>query len=267
MRDRNIKQPVNQPRKKLISVIIPTYNEEVALPHALSQFETLNGCWELVIADSGSSDRSLAIARRSGATVIEDAPSGRGAAMNAGAAVAMGDILLFLHADTLLPADAYEQITAELACPGVAATGFRLKMDRDLWRYRMLSHIATFRFRVQRTFFGDQAIAVRRQDFEQIGGYREPLLMEDVDLSRRLRRRARLKLLSSQVTTSARRFEKGGIVRTLAFMTFLQLAYAFGVSAKRLNSGYRHTRSTPEPPPKQPERLRAATRWLAEEAD
>ena len=267
MEERYIKQPGNSYRKRLISVIIPAYKEEAALPPTVRQFENLDGRWELIVVDSGSSDRTIEIAHRSGARVIEGAPTGRGAAMNAGAAAARGDILLFLHADTWLPADAYAQITRELACPGVAATAFRLKMDRDEWRYRMLSHIATLRFRIQRTFFGDQAIAVRRPDFERVGGYHEPLLMEDVDLSRRLRKRARLSLLPAHVTTSARRFEEGGILRTLALMTFLQTAYALGVSAGRLNGWYRHTRSAGDSTADRAKPQPRASRWLAEEAD
>ena len=163
--------------------------------------------------------------------------------MNAGAAPATGKILLFLHADTLLPRSAHREITDALACPGVAATGFRLRMDRDEWRYRMLTPIATARFQIQRTFFGDQAIAVRREDFERIGGYHEPLLMEDVELSKRLRRRGRLELLPSHVISSARRFERGGVLRTLFKMSLFQIAYALGVSPVRLTRRYVDVRS------------------------
>jgi rSAM/selenodomain-associated transferase 2 len=225
-----------------ISVIIPTYNEEAALPRTLQQFEELDGCWDLIVADSSSSDGTVALAKQFDARVIEGAPSGRGDALNAGARHATAQILLFLHADTLLPANAYDLIVNELACPGVAATGFRLRMDRAEWRFRMLSRIATLRFRIQRTFFGDQAIAVRREDFQKIGGYREPLLMEDVELSQRLRKRARLKLLPAYVTTSARRFERGGILRTLLRMSLFQAAYAVGVPAERLHTLYRDVR-------------------------
>lgn len=227
----------------MISVVIPTLNEEASLVSTLDQFRHLAGDWELIVADSGSVDRSVAIARERGVTVVEGAPAGRGRAMNAGAGCATGEILLFLHADTLLPDTAYRIITDALSNPDISATGFHLRMNTREWRYRMLSPIATLRFRVQRTLFGDQAIAVRRRDFEGIGGYHEPLLMEDVDLSRRLRQRGRLHLLPAYVTTSARRFEQGGVLKTLLLMSLFQAAYAAGVPAERLHRWYRATRS------------------------
>lgn len=158
--------------------------------------------------------------------------------MNLGATRASGEILLFLHADTLLPNCAYDLITSTLRQPDVVATGFTLGVDRDEWRYRMLSPIGTLRFRVQGTFFGDQSIAVRRRDFEHVGGYHESVLMEDVDLSRRLRSYGRLELLPARVTTSARRFEQGGVFRTLFLMSLFQIAYAAGISAERLHRWY-----------------------------
>lgn len=162
--------------------------------------------------------------------------------MNAGASEATGDILLFLHADTFLPEDAHQQITTALADPAVVATAFHLTMDSPGWRYRLIPYISSIRMRVQRTFFGDQAIAVRRADFERIGGYAEPYLMEDVALSRRLRREGKLRVLGAKVMTSSRRFEHGGMIRTLVMMTCMQAAYTLGVSADRLARIYRHVR-------------------------
>ncbi len=163
--------------------------------------------------------------------------------MNAGAELATSEFLLFLHADTLLPENAYRLILDGLAIPNVSATGFRYRSDRQEWSYHLLTMIGLMRFRVQRTFFGDQAIAVRRCDFDKVGGYHEPVLMEDIDLSRRLRKRGELKLLPAYVTTSARRFEQGGVFRTLALMTLLSIAYSLGVSAERLSGWYLHVRS------------------------
>jgi hypothetical protein len=231
----------------LISVIIPTWNEAHLLGDTLDQLGRLPGAWEVIVADSGSTDGTFDIARGRGALLVENPPPGRGAAMNAGAMRATGDILLFLHADTLVPDTAYRLITRGLASPTVAATGFRLRMDRSEWRFRMLTPIATLRFRLQRTFFGDQAIAVRRADFERLGGYHEPLLMEDVELSRRLRRLGRLELLPAHVMTSARRFERNGVLRTLAMMSVFQAAYALGVSSARLNRWYGHARRPDRP--------------------
>jgi len=224
-----------------IAVIIPTLNEAAIIADTLAQFDTLPGQWDVIVADSGSDDDTCAIVRSRGAIVV-DGPPGRGAGMNAGAAVATSDILLFLHADTILPPDAHAMILAALEDPAVAATAFRLTMDGTGWRYRLIPLISRFRVRVQRTFFGDQAIAVRRADFERIGGYPEPFLMEDVALSRQLRRQGKLRVLPANVVTSARRFEHGGMLRTLAFMSCLQIAYSLGISANRLARFYRHVR-------------------------
>ncbi len=224
-----------------ISVIIPTLNEVALIGSALAQFQDLPGDWEIIVADSGSTDTTLEIARSFGVTVV-DGPPGRGVGMNAGAAAATGEILLFLHADTRLPQAAHALICRELADSGVAATAFHLAMDGSGWRYRCIEIASKIRIRIQRTFFGDQAIAVRRHDFERIGGYSEPALMEDVALSQRLRREGKLRTLPAEVVTSARRFEHSGFVRTFIFMSGLQLAYALGVPTSRLARLYRHVR-------------------------
>jgi uncharacterized protein len=224
-----------------IAVIIPTLNEAAIIAKTLAQFDALPGRWEIIVADSGSQDGTQDIARSRAALVV-DGPPGRGAGMNAGAAVATSDILLFLHADTFLPPDAHELILDALDDPVVAATAFRLTMDGQGWRYGLIPLVSRLRVRVQRTFFGDQSIAVRRADFERIGGYPEPFLMEDVALSRRLRREGKLRMLPADVRTSARRFERGGMLRTLVFMSCLQVAYSLGVSSSRLARLYRHVR-------------------------
>jgi rSAM/selenodomain-associated transferase 2 len=226
----------------LISVIIPTLNEERAIASALARFDTLPGRWELIVGDSGSTDGTRDIAERVPGVRVLEVPRGRGAAMNAAATASTGDILLFLHADTALPTRAYALIAAALTDPRVSATGFHLRLDNPRRWYRIVWLASRVRLRVQRTLFGDQAIAVRRADFQSLGGYREQVLMEDHDLSQRLRRTGQLRLLPAEVVTSARRFERHGVLRTLALMTGLQLAYALGVSGDRLARWYRDVR-------------------------
>ncbi|HUG17274.1 MAG TPA: TIGR04283 family arsenosugar biosynthesis glycosyltransferase [Thermomicrobiales bacterium] len=222
----------------LASCVIPCLNEASTIGACLRQFERLPGSWELIVADSGSVDETRHIASATPGVRLVAAPRGRGAGMNAGAASASGDILIFLHADTLLPIDAWQLIVDALADTRVSAVAFHLRLDRPELRYRFVSLASRIRMPIQRTFFGDQAIAVRRADFEAIGGFRELALMEDIDLSRRLRKSGRLATLPAHVTTSARRFQRHGVVRTLLFMTGLQIAYSLGVPAERLARRY-----------------------------
>jgi rSAM/selenodomain-associated transferase 2 len=221
-----------------VSVIIPTLNEAGTIDAALRQFDVLPGNWEIIVADSASDDDTREIAARHPGARVIGVPRGRGAGMNGGAALATSEILLFLHADTRLPHDAYALVTGALADPRVSATAFQLCLDREDGLFRAVPLAGRMRVRVQRTFFGDQAIAVRRADFERVGGYREATLMEDVDLSRRLRKIGRLRVLPAPVITSARRFEQGGVLRTLAFMTGLQALYACRVPAGRIARWY-----------------------------
>jgi len=221
-----------------ISVIIPTLNEAATIGSVLRQFATLPGGWEVIVADSGSGDSTREIAGQVAGVRVVTVSRGRGAGMNDGAALATGEILLFLHADSFLPRNAHLLITRALADRRTSATAFRLRLDRDDWPYWLVPVASRVRVRVQRTFFGDQAIAVRRADFARVGGYREALLMEDVDLSRRLRKLGRLRLLPAPVVTSARRFEQGGVFRTLVLMSGLQVLYACRVRGDRLARWY-----------------------------
>ena len=221
-----------------ISCIIPCLNEAGTIRTCLAQFDRLPGCWELIVADSASTDGTRKIASSFQGVRIVDAPPGRGAGMNAGAAKATGEVLLFLHADTVLPVDAWQFIVRAMEDEQTSATAFHLRLDRREFQYRLVEIASRIRIPVQRTFFGDQAIAVRRRDFEEIGGYRNQLLMEDVDLSLRLRKLGKLRILPAHVTTSARRFQRFGVLRTLAMMTGFQIAYSLGVPADRIARWY-----------------------------
>ena len=221
-----------------ISCVIPCLNEASVIVACLEQFKHLPGKWEVIVADSDSTDGTREIAAAYDGVTIVDAPRGRGVGMNAGATRATSELLLFLHADTILPDDAWQLIITALADKRTSATAFRLRLDRKEPMYKLVEVASHIRILLQRTFFGDQAIAVRRRDFQSLGGFREVPLMEDVDLSRRLRRIGRLTVLSAQVTTSARRFERHGVIRTLLLMTGRQVAYGLGVPAERLARWY-----------------------------
>jgi len=158
--------------------------------------------------------------------------------MNLGAMQATGDVLLFLHADTRLPPSALDDIRAAMndrSCPGGR---FDVKLDSDHWMLKVISAMISLRSRVTKIATGDQAIFVRRDVFEAIGGYPEIPLMEDVAFSRALRRMGRVACLHSRVITSARRWEAEGVWRTILKMWTLKSLYLLGVSPFRLKRYY-----------------------------
>ncbi|WP_447974401.1 TIGR04283 family arsenosugar biosynthesis glycosyltransferase [Nitrospira sp. Kam-Ns4a] len=162
--------------------------------------------------------------------------------MNAGAAASSGDVLLFLHADTRLPDDARGAIEQALRDPACVGGRFDVRFDRDCGAAWLVSHLMNLRSRWTGIATGDQAIFVRREVFERLGGFADVPLMEDVDFSRRLKRAGRLVPLRSTVVTSFRRWEACGPVRTILLMWLLRFLYWLGVSPHRLQHLYGHVR-------------------------
>jgi rSAM/selenodomain-associated transferase 2 len=158
--------------------------------------------------------------------------------MNAGARHARGAVLLFLHADTRLPAGALRAITTALLDPRVIAGRFDVWFDSPRPIFRVIAFLMNLRSRLTGISTGDQAIFVRRDVFEIMGGYPDQLLMEDVELCRRLRRRGRLAPLRLRVATSARKWEREGVLRTIVLMWTLRFLYTIGVSPARLHRWY-----------------------------
>lgn len=225
-----------------IAVIVPTLNEEALLESFLSDLLGREGDFRVTIADGGSSDRTLEIARRFPAVRRVRAERGRGCQMNAGAREATEDILLFLHADTFLPADAFRLIGKALADPEVVGGCFRLAFDRDdpwLRTYSFFSRINHSLFT-----YGDQGLFMRREVFQRIGGFREMPILEDVEIQDRLRRSGRFVKLRQPVVTSARRFVRYGPVRQQVLNVGIVLLYNLGVSPARLKRLYAES---PEP--------------------
>ena len=163
---------------------------------------------------------------------------GRGRQMNAGARAAGGDALLFLHADTRLPEGAAEAIAAALADPSVVGGRFDVQFANPRWPFRMIAFMMNRRSRLTGIATGDQGIFVRRSAFDSLGGYPDIPLMEDIDFSARLKRRGRLACLPLRVTTSARKWEREGVLRTIALMSTLRLLYWLGVSPTHLHRWY-----------------------------
>lgn len=218
----------------MISVVIPTLDEEAALPETIRSCRKAGAC-EVVVVDGGSADRTVEIARRMADAVVS-APRGRAAQMNAGAAAARGEVLLFLHADTLLPPGGLAEVAGALEDPAVVGGGFRVELAASAASayvraaLRLAGMGINLRSRATRSFTGDQAIFVRAAAFGEIGGYPEIPLMEDVELSRRMTRIGKTVLLAPRVRPSGRRWEAWGPAKTIALMWRLRVAYLCGRS-------------------------------------
>lgn len=223
----------------MISVIIPTYNEATCIAATLAHTRRLLPEAEIIVADGGSQDGTLESVTKAGVRLVP-ASRGRGPQCRAGAAAATGRLLLFLHADTTLPANAAEVLTTAFARPEVQIGTFRLAFDEPTWFLRACAWCT--RLDSVFTRFGDQGIAIRRDFYESLGGLPAWPLFEDVELLRRARRRTRVWSFPAVVTTSARRFHRRGPLRQQMQNGRLLLRFLLGTSPEKLAAEYR-----PEP--------------------
>jgi rSAM/selenodomain-associated transferase 2 len=192
----------------------------------------------VIVVDGGSDDATMQVAARVSGVRLLTSPRGRARQMNAGARAAQGDTLLFLHADTWLPEGGLGAIAAALDDARVVGGRFDVRFDSPRPVLRMIAFFMNLRSRASGISTGDQAIFVRREVFETMGGYPDMPLMEDIELTRRLKRRGRLAALPSRVTTSARKWEREGALRTMTLMWALRFLYMVGVSPARLHRWY-----------------------------
>ena len=221
---------------RTVGVVLPVLNEagilETALTEVLEQAPD-----EIVVVDGGSQDATRDIARNHPRIRLLETERGRAAQMNAGAAAASSDILLFLHADTRLPPQALNHVRAAIQA-GHLWGRFDIRLDGMRPAYRVIERFMNLRSALTGIATGDQAVFVRRDVFRQFGGYAPIALMEDIELSARLKRRQRPARVRAPAVTSARRWEQHGILRTVLRMWRLRLLYWLGMSPARLARWY-----------------------------
>jgi rSAM/selenodomain-associated transferase 2 len=221
----------------LISVVIPVINEASNLEATLLQVLEAENV-EVIVVDGGSQDETIAIAKSFGVKVIPSAP-GRAIQMNQGATIATGEILLFLHGDTLLPSGYDQMIQEGLGKPGVIAGAFELEIATQGWGIRWVERLVRARSRFFSFPYGDQAIFLKTSVFQTLGGFPELPIMEDFEFIQTLRKQGNIIILPAAVITSGRRWQKLGIVKTTLINQMLILGYYAGVSPSQLARWYR----------------------------
>ncbi|HSB80748.1 MAG TPA: TIGR04283 family arsenosugar biosynthesis glycosyltransferase [Candidatus Methylomirabilis sp.] len=222
------------------SIIIPSWNDAAALGRTLDHLACLSGieAAEIVVAASGD-PVGITDAVRGRARVIQLEDSTRAALMNAGAAVASGEILFFLHADSLPPREALPLMEETLSDGRVVGGAFEHRFTQRDWRLRAITGINRIRYRLTRNYYGDQGIFVRAPVFRRMGGYRNLRLMEDLDFSQRLKRVGRSVLIPVPLETSGRRFLARGPWRTFLFIVWLLLLHTLRLDTERYAERWR----------------------------
>jgi rSAM/selenodomain-associated transferase 2 len=240
---------------RVLSIVIPTLNEaanlRVTVPHTLAAAR--GAAVEVIVSDCGSHDGTLDVARSLGAAHASNGATGRADALNRGARHARGDVLLFLHADTLLPDGFPARLRRALAGGDVVGGAFDFHWQRldglgDGLRWQQLKLVRVLnriRFRWTRNFYGDQAIFVRRDAFDRVGGFPPLPLLEDVRFCERLNRLGRTAIVSPAVRTSPRRFLRRGVFRQLGRDFILVSCDTLGARPTRLWDGYNDLNRTP----------------------
>ena len=225
----------------ICSVIIPTLNEAAAIETTLRHTTGL-GFHDIIVVDGGSTDETRAlvesIAACKGSVRLLSTVAGRARQLNAGAAASTGDVLLFLHADSQLPESAGQILQQVFADPTVVGGRFDVRFDHPSMWGTIISTFMNVRSRISRISTGDQAIFVRRTIFERLQGFSDIPIMEDIEFSTRLKRTGQTVAVRERVTTSFRRWERQGPLRTILLMWSLRFLYWIGVSPQRLARWY-----------------------------
>lgn len=245
----------------MLSVIMPVFNEAKNLEGILSDLRAICPAAEVIVVDGGSEDGTSALVRQFPWVTYLSGRRGRASQMNAGAAVANGEVLLFLHADTLLPAGANAAILeAFFNHPEAVAGRFDVRFDNPRPFFKIIAFFINLRSRLTKICTGDQALFVRRKTFEELGGYPDIPLMEDVEFATRLKRRGGMRCLRLKVTTSARKWEQGGVLRVILLMWALRFLYFIGVGPDRLHGWYYPSLASPDRGEREARRAELSTR-------
>ena len=224
-----------------ISVIIPALNEAAHIAATLHAARA-GRPHELIVVDGGSTDDTSAVARAAGATVIQSKP-GRARQMNAGAAQATGNILLFLHADTLLPKDWPPVVHETLGQPRAVAGSFGFRVAESFAGRRLVEWATNRRSRWLQNPYGDQTQFLRRALFEELGGFADVPIMEDYELNQRLRKHGRVITAKAAAVTSGRRWKRLGVIRTTLINHAIVAGFHLGVSPHKLARFYRRSQT------------------------
>lgn len=224
-----------------LSIIVPMLNEQASIAAALTALRAGAPDAEVIVVDGGSVDGGQGIAGALCDSLLE-APRGRASQLNAGAVRASAEVLAFVHADTIVPRSFAADIASAMRNPIVVGGRFDLELDDPALPYRLIGWLISVRSRLSRTGTGDQAIFVRREVFQGLGGFPELEICEDLDFARKLKRAGAIACLRSRVVTSARRWQRAGLVRTVLRMWTIRLGYLAGVSPSRLRRWYADVR-------------------------
>jgi rSAM/selenodomain-associated transferase 2 len=224
--------------QKIISIIIPVLNEAAIIKPTLSQLQKQSGV-EIIVVDGGSQDNTVNLAQQTGVKVITVVGKNRAAQMNAGADLATGEVLLFLHIDTQLPSDFFDLAIKILEQPGVIASAFELTIAGENLALRWIEILVKLRSHLLSLPYGDQAIFLKKQTFAQLGGFADLPIMEDFELIQRLKRQGKIAIAPAQVTTSDRRWQKLGVWQTTLINQLMIAGYYLGICPTKLSNFYR----------------------------
>ena len=225
-----------------ISVVIPVLNEEGTVGECLRQFQSCAEEVELLVVDGGSVDATREVVLDAGVGRLFESRRGRAAQMNAGAVASSGEILLFLHADSILPSGWEDVVRGALSDDGVVGGRFRLALAEGGLAFRLIAWMSTLRSRFLGITYGDQGIFARRGIFEKVGGYPDRQIFEDSEFCDGLARLGRFVMVKASLISSTRRWREWGIVGTVLRMWWLRILYSLSVSDERLSRMYKDVR-------------------------